>query len=300
MSQIIGLDIGRGYTKCYSEVNGMKKECKFKSVIGEGRGLDFSDKIDPIYINVNDEDYFVGTLAEKESYSPMRNSKDSKVSITAEVLMAAALNSVAVEDEVNIMLGVPYKSFNKATLNEVTEFYKDKTYKIKDNINGGYKNITIKSVMIARESDSALFWEVKDSKTNNKAIGMVNIGFRTSEFSYFEPGLKFNDRRSKTIEYGNKDILAIIQDKLIRNGISKEVYEIDGNDEYNTESAYAIASEKISQNIEDIWINTKEMNVYIAGGTALNMKFDKEYKVIDDAQMATSKGLYLTGTKVFK
>lgn len=300
MSQIIGLDIGRGYTKCYSEVNGMKKECKFKSVIGEGRGLDFSDKINPIYINVNDEDYFVGTLAEKESYSPMRNSKDSKVSITAEVLMAAALNSVAVEDEVNIMLGVPYKSFNKATLNEVTEFYKDKTYKIKDNINGGYKNITIKSVMIARESDSALFWEVKDSKTNNKAIGMVNIGFRTSEFSYFEPGLKFNDRRSKTIEYGNKDILAITQDKLLRDGISKEVYEIDGNNDYNTESAYKIASEKISQNIEDIWINTKEMNVYIAGGTALNMKFDKEYKVIDDAQMATSKGLYLTGTKVFK
>lgn len=300
MSQIIGLDIGRGYTKCYSEVNGMKKECKFKSVIGEGRGLDFSDKTDPIYINVNDEDYFVGTLAEKESYSPMRNSKDSKVSITAEVLMAAALNSVAVEDEVNIMLGVPYKSFNKATLNEVTEFYKDKTYKIKDNINGGYKNITIKSVMIARESDSALFWEVKDSKTNNKAIGMVNIGFRTSEFSYFEPGLKFNDRRSKTIEYGNKDILAITQDKLLRDGISKEVYEIDGNNDYNTESAYKIASEKISQNIEDIWINTKEMNVYIAGGTALNMKFDKEYKVIDDAQMATSKGLYLTGTKVFK
>ena len=154
--------------------------------------------------------------------------------------------------------------------------------------------------MIARESDSALYWTVRNNKANNKNIGMVNVGFRTTELSYFEPGLKFNDKRSKTIEYGNKDVLAIIQDKLNRDGISKELYEIDSNKEYNSKDAYEIASEKISQQIEEIWINTKEMDVFIAGGTALNMSFDKEYKVVEDAQMATAKGLFITGTKIFK
>ena len=37
--QIIGLDIGRGYVKGYTEINEEKKECLFKSVIGEGRNI---------------------------------------------------------------------------------------------------------------------------------------------------------------------------------------------------------------------------------------------------------------------
>lgn len=35
-----------------------------------------------------------------------------------------------------------------------------------------------------------------------------------------------------------------------------------------------------------------EMDIYIAGGTALKMNFDEEFKVLEDSQMATAKGLY--------
>ena len=35
--QIIGLDIGRGYVKAYSEFNNNKKECIFKSITSDGR-----------------------------------------------------------------------------------------------------------------------------------------------------------------------------------------------------------------------------------------------------------------------
>ena len=56
MAQIIGLDIGRGYTKGYTEVNGLVKECMFKSIIGEGRSLNFSDYENPIMINFEGED----------------------------------------------------------------------------------------------------------------------------------------------------------------------------------------------------------------------------------------------------
>ncbi|MPQ42853.1 ParM/StbA family protein [Clostridium tarantellae] len=300
--QIIGLDIGRGYVKGYSEINGLTKECLFKSVVGEGRNLDFSNYEKPMMINYKEEDWFIGLLAEKESQTLIRNSKDSKVSETVEMLMAAALCELAVEDEVKIMLGVPYKSFRKSVLAEIIESYKGKIIKVKDKINGGIKAITIKDISIFREGDSALYWQVRNNNSNDKPIGLVSVGFRTTELSYFEKGLKFSDKKSETLEFGNRSVMSNIKDKLLEKDIIKDLNEIDTSDDYNDlkEKAYKIATENIEQNIEDKWVNLDEMDIYIAGGTSLNMKFDSRFKRVDDAQMATAKGLWLVGTRTFK
>lgn len=300
-TQIIGLDIGRGYVKGYTEVNGIAKECLFKSIIGEGRELDFSEYDEPIMIEYGNEDWFIGLLAEIESQTPIRNSKDSKVSNTVQVLIAAALSKLAVEDYVKIMLGVPYKSFRKSVLEEVIETYKGRSVKVKDKINGGYKDITIDDIMIARESDAALYWQVRNNERNDKPVGLVSIGFRSTEFSYFDKGLRFNDKKSDTIEFGNRSVMSNVKDKLMDKGIIKDLNEIDSSDDYDKlkEKAYAIASENIEQTIEDKWINLDEMDIYIAGGTSLNMKFDNQFKIVDDPQMATAKGLWLMGTMNF-
>ena len=300
--QIIGMDLGRGYTKAYSEYNEQKKSCLFKSVIGLGRNLDFSLYDQPIFIEQDKESYFAGMLAEKEGYTPTRNSKDSKTTTTAEKLLYAALNEVAIADKVKLMLGVPYKIFKKSTLSEVTEKYKDKEVTIKDKINGGYKNIKIVDVKIFREGDAALMWEVKDKCATEKPTGIVSVGFRTTEISYFDKGLKFNDKRSKTIELGNRSALEFVQNKLEDQNIMKDLNEIDTSNDYEAlkKNAYESLSERISQEIEDNWINLDEMDVYISGGTALNMEFDKDFKLVDDPQMATAKGLYLVGTRIFK
>ncbi|KHO32096.1 hypothetical protein OR62_13845 [Clostridium tetani] len=298
--QAIGLDIGRGYTKAYSEINNLKKTCLFKSVVGIGRTIDFDIYDNPIYIEVNNEAYFAGILAEKEGFTPTRNSKDSKTTTTVEKLIYAALNEVAVYDKVKIMLGVPYKRFRKSELNDIAEKYKGKKVQIKDKINGGYKDIEIVNISIFREGDAALMWEIRNNEKNDKPVGIATIGFRTTELSYFDKGLKFNDRRSKTIELGNKSALEFIQKELEKNNIIKEVNEIDGSNDYDKlkEIAYRNLSERISQEIEDTWINLNEMDIYIAGGTSLNMKFDEEFKLVGDPQMATAKGLYLVGNKV--
>lgn len=300
-AQIIGLDIGRGYVKGYTEINGIVKECLFKSIVGEGRELDFSEYTDPIMIEFGGDDWFVGLLAEKESQTPIRNSKDSKVSNTVEVLLAAALNELAVEDNVKIMMGVPYKSFRKSVLEEVIETYKGRSIKVKDKINGGYKDITIVDIMIGRESDAALYWQVRNNERNDKPVGLVSVGFRTTEFSYFDKGLKFNDKKSDTIEFGNRSVMANVKDKLMEKDIIKDLNEIDSSDDYDDlkKKAYAIAAENIEQTIEDKWINLDEMDIYIAGGTSLNMNFDEQFKRVEDPQMATAKGLYLMGTMNF-
>lgn len=302
MAQIIGLDIGRGYVKGYSELNGLQKKCMFKSIIGEGRALNFADYEDPIMINFKNEDWFIGLLAEQESQTPIRNSKDSKITETAQTLIAAALSQLVVEEEVKIMLGVPYKSFRKSVLEEILETYKGKEVKVKDKINGGTKEIKIVDIMIFRESDAALYWQVRDNKSNDKPVGLVSIGFRSTEMSYFDKGLKFNDKKSDTLEFGNRSVMNNVKDKLLNMGIIKDINEIDTSNDYEDmkKSAYALASENIEQQIEDKWVNLSEMDIYIAGGTALNMKFDNKFKVIEDAQMATAKGLWLIGTRTFK
>lgn len=302
MAQIIGLDIGRGYVKGYSELNGLQKKCMFKSIIGEGRALNFADYEDPIMINFKNADWFIGLLAEQESQTPIRNSKDSKITETAQTLIAAALSQLVVEEEVKIMLGVPYKSFRKSVLEEILETYKGKEVKVKDKINGGTKEIKIVDIMIFRESDAALYWQVRDNKSNDKPVGLVSIGFRSTEMSYFDKGLKFNDKKSDTLEFGNRSVMNNVKDKLLNMGIIKDINEIDTSNDYEDmkKSAYALASENIEQQIEDKWVNLSEMDIYIAGGTALNMKFDNKFKVIEDAQMATAKGLWLIGTRTFK
>lgn len=302
MAQIIGLDIGRGYTKGYTEINGLIKECIFKSIIGEGRNLDFSNYENPIMINYNMEDWFVGLLAEQESQTPIRNSKDSKITETVQILIATALSQLSVEEEVKIMLGVPYKSFRKSVLQEVQEMYKDKTIKIKDKINGGSKEIKILDISIFREGDSALYWQVRNQGNIIKPVGMVSVGFRTTELSYFDKGLKFSDKKSDTIEYGNRSAMNNVKDKLLNKGIIKDINEIDTSDDYDDmkKKAYAMASENIEQQIEDKWVNLDEMDIYISGGTSLNMKFDDKFIKVEDAQMATAKGLWLIGSRTFR
>ncbi|WP_415333949.1 hypothetical protein [Clostridium perfringens] len=300
--QIIGLDVGRGYTKGYTEINGLAKECMFKSIIGEGRNLDFSNYQEPLMINYEKEDWFIGLLAEQESQTPIRNSKDSKTTNTVQVLIAAALSQLAVEDEVKIMLGVPYKSFRKTVLAEVQETYKGKEIKVKDKINGGTKEIKIVDISIFREGDSALYWQVRNNKSNNKPVGLVSVGFRTTEMSYFDKGLKFNDKKSDTIEFGNRSVMNNVKDKLMDKGIIKDINEIDSSSDYDDmkKKAYLIATENVEQQIEDKWVNLSEMDIYIAGGTSLNMEFDKKFTKVEDSQMATAKGLWLVGTRMFK
>ncbi|MBO3304341.1 ParM/StbA family protein [Clostridium perfringens] len=300
--QIVGLDIGRGFVKGYSKYKQQEKECCFKSIVGMGREMDFSEFQNPIYIESEGEDYFVGELAEIEGDNPIQNSRDSKITTTVEKLINAAINEIVIEKNIKIMLGVPNKLFNKKTLDEIISFYKGKEIKISDKINGGTKEVKIQDILIFKEADSALIWEMeKNPIDNEKAFGMVTIGFRTTEFAFFDKKLRYVDKNSKTMELGNKTSLEYVARMLKEKGIIRELFEIDSSDNYDDlkNKAYVSLSEKIEQEIENLWVNLDEMNIYIAGGTALNMKFNENFKVVENPQMSTAKGLWLVGKQKF-
>lgn len=292
--QRIGLDIGRGFVKAYSEVDGIVKQTIFKSIVGDGRNIDLSEQKEPKYIEFEGQEYFIGLLAEKESDTPIRNVLDSKTSTTVRILMACALNEVVTKDKVKIMLGVPNKIFRKTTLNDVIDTYKGKTIKVKDKVNGGTKEIEIADISILREGDAALYHALGGEVNKDKPVGMVNVGFKTTEISYFEKGFIFNDKRSRTLDFGNSTLLSTVEKKLQEQNISKDINEIDSSNDYDDLKSIAnnIGSENLEQRINDIWLNTSEMDIYISGGTSKNLKFNETYKLVDDAQMATAKGLF--------
>ena len=295
--QLIGLDIGRGYLKAYSVINNIIREAMFKSVIGDGREdkVEYKNHPDPIFISLEGMDYFVGDLAEKESYSAIRNSQDSKVSHTVKVLLAAALEKIAVKDKVKIMLGVPYKNYTMKTLKEVQDTYKGKTIVVKNKLTGTTKSILIEDVDIFREGDAALFHAIQGKVNEDKPVGLVNVGFRTMEMSYFSPGFLFNDKLSTTVEYGNSTMLKIVKDRILSQyNVSKDVNEIDSSTDYDDfkRVAYSLGSEKVNQIVEEHWINKYEMDLYLAGGTALHLNPGDDFKRLEDSQMATAKGLF--------
>ncbi len=200
------------------------------------------------------------------------------------------------------MIGVPNKLFKKSVLLEIQKEYKDTSVKIKDKITGAYKNINIIDVSIYREADAALLWHVRKCSEFDNDLCMVTVGFRTTEIGTYNNKMKFNDKLSKSIELGNKTALEYVQRKIKDDdNVMRSLSEIDSSDRYDSlkKVAYNNLSEKISQEIEGLLINLSEFDVFIGGGTALNMNFDG-YDVIPDAQMATAKGLFTVGNKVFK
>lgn len=301
-TQEIGLDIGRGYVKAFTNLDGVDKQCMFKSVVGLGRtGLELEDGDIFISGQLGDEKFdeiFVGLLAEKEGDVPSKNADDSKITDTVKQLLIAALNEIAERPKVNIMLGVPNRNWNKKTLEEVVNCYKDKTVKVMDHRTGKTKIIHINDIGIFKESDAALLYHVTFNKPGNTNDNvMVNVGFRTTEIAFFDNNLKFNDKKSKSLELGNQTILEIVR----KEHPQRSLEEIDSSNRYDKlkERGYKAVSEKIKQTVASEFISA-ETNIYACGGVVKYLSLPDNIKIVDDAQMATAKGLYFVATRKFK
>lgn len=297
--QFIGADLGRGYVKGYTEYKGKAKSCIFKSGVAAGRDLDFSEFSNPLYLEINGEPTFIGDLAEKEGFNYEPNYKDDKTSESAEKLLYALLYELAESEFVSVCIGVPNKNFNKATLDAVSNKYNGKKIVVRDVIKNVVKVINIVRVNIFRESDAALMHVInthpRKSELKNKRLGMVTVGFRTTELTYFDVNMKFNDKLSDTKELGNRTVLDAVAATLKRDGISKELNEIDADNSYNgiKSLGYKSLLNKIDQLIEMTWTNWREMELFLAGGTSLNFKtIPSKFELVKDSQTVTAKGLY--------
>ena len=301
--QVVGIDVGRGFVKYYSKFGESEISGRFNAVLGTGRnGIKYSAWENPIALTINGNLLFFGELAIKESMNQSSNIKDEKDSFVSEMLLVAALSKVAKTKNVKILLGVPNRMYNKRTLETVITKYKGKTYRFKDDVTKENREVYIADISIFREGDAALVY-MQRGQTNKKPVGLVSIGFRTTEFSYYEPGLRFIDRKSTSIGVGARDVLEETRKMLEEERIYKTVEELDITSVYDDkkEMGYNFIATKIEQEIDSLWVNLSEMeNIYLCGGTSYKVDLNPSiFNRIDDPQMATAKGLYYMAVRKF-
>jgi len=126
---------------------------------------------------------------------------------------------------------------------------------------------------------------------------MVNVGFRTTEISFYDSNLKYNDKKSKSLELGNKTILEYVQNIHEK----RTLEEIDSSARYNDLKAqgYQSLTENIEQTVESLLVNMDEINLYACGGVIKNLTLSKDFIKTNDPQMITAKGLHLLATRNF-
>lgn len=308
--QFIGADLGRGFVKGYTEFEGITKECIFKSIVGDGRDLmDYVPYNEPIYLTIDGEDVFAGEIAEKESFNKRYNFSDDKTLKTTRQLLYTLLSKISMSGVVRIGLGVPNNMYTTETLSEVKQAYKGKKLEVYDHMTQVTKKVQIEDIIIFRESDAALLHTINNHKDrvalSNLKLGMVTLGFKTSELTFFDIGQKFSDKLSTSLEIGNRTVLDIIHNTLKSKGISKELSEIDTEKEYDAikQTLYENLIESINQKIEFQWTNHKEMRIFLGGGTSLNIKskfIPTKFEKVTEPQMGTSKGLFMVTKELLK
>lgn len=302
--QVIGIDVGRSTTLGYTEYQGKVYKYDFLSIISDARQLsNLNNYKDPINITTEDGQYFVGELALKEGYQVVRNSSDSKTSLTVRVLIQAMLFKLAKTENVKIMINVPNNQFKKSVLLQVVSTYKDKTYVIKDNIYGKSKVVKILECDINREGDACAF-DVMGNDLNDKDSAFITVGYRTSEISFFNKNMMFNDKYSRTISYGVDTMLLSVKNELKNRDIVVETFEIDNNHvDYNDlkSKAFELANEIFTQNIEGVLPQRdSEINLYIAGGGSLHLNnLDDRFIKVEDPIYSVARGLYHIGSLMF-
>jgi len=316
-AQIIGMDIGRGFVKAYSQYGGKMVTKTFPSFIATGMSQD----------SWEDEDIFVSVegIVDEEGYPIRVNNRfvgerarmadgigytsDSKSDEIVQTLFATMLSKVAVSEYVKVMLGVPDDLATKATLEKVQKTFKGKTYKIIDHIAGTSKEVLVEDVYIYREGNSVgNVLKTVDDDLANHDIAIVTTGYKTTELSYYNKGFKYNRDLSGSFPLGNIDVL----DKTVlalKNGawdnerVVTSPYHVDTDNRYFKFATpyYKELSENIKSVIENKWRNRKLAKCFVAGGTSTKegYRLFGEFEHLPNPQIITAKGLYIAGEAYF-
>ena len=300
--QVVGIDVGRGAVKYCTKYKEAEITGRFNAVFGTGReGIKYEIWNDPIALEVNGNLLFFGELAIKESINQTSNIKDEKDSFVSEMLLIAALSRTAKTKNVKIILGVPNRLYNLKSREIIINKYKGKTYKFKDDVTKENKEVYIADIDIFREADAALVYQQR-GKVNTKPVGLVSIGFRTTEFSFYEPDFRFIDKKSTSIGVGARDVLEEAKKLLEKERIYKTVEELDMSTEYEDKKVfgYNLIATKIEQEMDSLWVNLGEMEkIYLCGGTSCNVNFNSTFSRIEDPQLVTARGLHFVGIRRF-
>jgi len=237
--EVIGLDIGFGYTKA---TNG-QRFIIFKSVYGEASELQFREQLlsDPdeeeyLHVEIDDHNYFVGELAERQSVERYFTLDQSQ--FVAEFTKVLALTPLAQmverQEPVKLVAGLPISHYRRHR-SELVNILKGQHPLVITNKAGEQEDTVVRvsevrvvpqpfgTVMNLMLSDLG---EVRDRRFLTEKVGVIDVGFRTTDYTIADR-TRYSERGSKTTDTGISRAYATVAAKLQESsGVSVELYRL--------------------------------------------------------------------------
>ncbi len=290
--EIVGIDVGFGFTKAY---NG-KNSVIFKSLIGDATDIQFrsflgeDSSTSNLHITLNDKSYFLGSYAELQSTIREFTLDQEKLIEDFVKIFAIAAAGICTDtaSPINVVSGLPVGYLRRDT----KKFKKmiQGSHKITFHNRDGQdvtKKVTIEKIHIIPQPIGSIFNLIFDDKgiIKNKGLakqklGVVDIGFKTSDFSIFDH-LQYIERGSTTTDTGISKCFSVIANKLRQeSSINIELYRMfqcleSGmikirSKEYNISNlkkrVYTHASSAIASDLNRLWENDWDIDTIILSG----------------------------------
>lgn len=296
--EIVGIDVGFGFTKAY---NG-KNSVIFKSLIGDATDIQFrsllGDEVSTssLHITLDDKSYFLGNYAELQSNIREFTLDQEKLLEEFVKILAIAAAGIATDTSapINVVSGLP------------VGYLKRDSKKLKDMIRGVHeitfhqpngqketKRIQIEKIYVIPQPIGSIFnlifdeeGKIRDKSLAKQKLGVVDIGFKTTDFSIFDH-LQYIERGSSTMDTGISKCFSVIANKLRQeSSINIELYrmykfiesgmiKIRGK-EYNISNlkkrVYGHAASAIASDLNRLWENDWDIDsIILSGGGSLEL-----------------------------
>ncbi len=301
--EILGIDIGFGFTKA---TNG-KQELVFKSVLGEATDIQFREtmiaggevKENHLQIEVDDKSYFVGELAERQSNVRFFTLDQAQfVSKFAKVFALAATGQMVKGFvPVNLVTGLPIGSYQKHK-DELAKLLvgEHKITLVDADGKQEEKTISINKVRVVPQPFGSLFnlmlndlGEMGDKRLINDKIGIIDVGFRTSDYTISDK-MRYSERGSRTTDSGIARAFNVIATKLRENsGVNVELYRLyeaidSGSIKIRgkvydlkslTDQVFSQLATSIANEVDRLWVDDWDIDSMIitGGGGAVLEKY---------------------------
>ncbi len=296
--EILGIDVGFGFTKA---TNG-NDFIIFKSIFGDATDIQFRLSIgsasfaENLHVTIEDQSYFIGDFAEQQSNVRQYTLYQERLLTEfAKILSLTAAGSITDKYvPMNVVTGLPIgylKQYHQQFVKILTGHH-DITFHQPDGTKIS-KKININKVrMLPQPLGSVLNLLMDDNgKIVNKdlakqKIGVIDIGFRTTDFSIFDR-LRYIERGSTTTDTGISKSFSIISKKLREeSGVSIEVYRLykaveTGSikilgKEYNIsklrDQVFAHSAGIIANDIERLWAEDWDIDtIVLTGGGSMEL-----------------------------
>lgn len=332
MSRVFGVDLGYGFVK----VTDGNQEHVFPSVVGVGQKIRYHSDlgnhhqvIENLSVRMEDDHYFVGDLAIRQSGIASRSlDPDRCEDPNVRVLFVTALGLYAhwEEDEFHLVTGLPTGQFG-ARREEWMTALRGK-HAIHFGLNGTEKErqLFIKDLRVIPQPFGTLyhrvlnnFGSVDDRELAAGRVGIVDIGFKTSDFAVADQ-MEFIDHLSTSTNTALSTAYGIVAAHLRHEfNLERENYRLDRvmqNGELRIagrsqdlrkirQKALGDVAQKIAAEINSLWDYRDLDHILITGGggKALAEFLQREFpnaELVSKPQFANACGFWKLANHLFR